>query len=387
MITGIAFGSIFLYSITNSMHNVLINELVKGFSLTGASQGMMSSMSSLGAMLALLVAPLIQGRVTKMTVLLASVASQAVSLALCGASPVFAVFCTACALLGVGGGLIDAYTNSWLVDVHKEKSPQYLGYLHGLFGIGSLLTPLIILPLMHWVDWRGVFFVMSGVLFVGVGLLLWPSRLARGSETEQATHEGILRWKDIWEYLKTPRNLAVLGAAFFATANQTGGLVWIVRYMTLRFDAEALGITCLSVYWVCAVINRFSIAHFRMKPSRLLVIGAGIAMVCLTLGVLSGSAVGMLIAMGAFGLSSGHFIQVLYSECNIGYEGKTTLPTAVMSVVLCLGRIVVPLLMASVSASFSVVASMLIPAAMAGGAAVFGWLMDRLSIPAQGKQA
>ena len=52
----------FIYAFVNSISSVLLNQVVEAFSLTGASQGLLSSMLSVGYMLALLVNPLFQGR-------------------------------------------------------------------------------------------------------------------------------------------------------------------------------------------------------------------------------------------------------------------------------------------------------------------------------------
>ncbi len=380
IVTGIALGAIFLYSLTNSLMSTLINEVVEGFSLSGASQGLMSSMFGLGSMLALFATPLMQGRISKLVILFGAGLLQVVSLALCGASPVFPLFCASCSLLGVGGGLVDAYTNSLLVDVHKGESHRYLGYLHGLFGVGSLLMPMVALQLLGWMSWRGVFYVMAGVLLVGISLLIGLSLRVRGSEAEQATQEKVLGLSDVKEYLKTPRNAAVLAAAIFAVSSQTGALMWIVRYMTLRFDAEALGVASLSAYWICATLNRFSVTRLRVRPLRIFTVGAALAAVCLGLGVLSGSAWGMCVAMGGFGLLTGHFMQVLFGEAAMGYEGRTTFPTAVLSVVLGIARSAMPLVMAAVSASLSAEISMLIPAVACLGAVLAGLLMEKYKV-------
>lgn len=379
IVTVVALGSIFLYSFSASLINVTINEVVDGFSLVGTSEGLMSSMVSVGSMLALLLTPLIQGRVGKMAMLLVATALQAVALAFCGAAPAFPLFCAACMVLGVGSGLVDTYANSSLVDVHKGNSARYLGYLHGLFGVGSLLAPLVIQQLMQRVGWRGVFFVMAIVLGLGTVALLFANRRVDPTALAQATKEKVLGGQDLLEYIKNPRNIAVLLAAVFATATQTGILVWVLRYMALRFDAEALGAVSISVYWVCATVNRFSVSHIRIAPIRLFVSGTLLTAVCLGAGVFSGSSWGMCVAMGGMGLFSGHFMQVLFSEGARGYAGKTTFATSVLMVVMGLARSTVPLAMAYASASLSVSVGMLIPAGTAVAAAVAGLFVARFN--------
>ncbi len=378
IVTRMAIGSIFLYAFANSMMNVSINQVVGEFSLFGASQGLMSSMFSVGTMLALLCAPLIQGRIAKVVVLLTSTLLQAAALVVCGWASGFTLFCASCVFLGAGGGLVDAYANSMLADVHKEHSARYFGYLHGLFGVGSLVAPVLFFQVMQWLGWRGAFYGIGGMLLLGVAALWLSKGRVKPAEMELATRENKLRWQDLWEYGRNPRNRAVLMAGVFGTATQMGILVWAMRYMELRFQAEDLGALSISLFWICATVNRFSISHLKVEPVRLLVAGAFLAALCLGIGVFSGSAIGMCITMALLGLCTGHFMQVLFSEANRGHAGRTTFATSVMIVVMGLTRTVLPLLMAWVSARFSVVAGMMIPGVMAIGVAFSGLWLTRL---------
>lgn len=378
IVTRMVLGSIFLYALVPSLMNVIINEVVDGFALSGANQGMMNSMFNVGTTLALLLAPFIQGRIRKVVALLLATALQAASLALCGLSPMFFLFCFGCVMLGAGGGLADAYCNSMLADVHREDSSRYFGYLHGLFGVGSLLAPLLFARVIGWTDWRGAFLLLGGIMFAGVALLWLLARRVHLTAIEQATQESMLSRQYLQEYIRNPRNIMVLVLGALATATQTGILVWIVRYMTLRFDAEALGTASISLFWICATINRFSISRLKIAPIRALILGAGLAALCLGFGVLSNSAWGMFLAMGGLGFTTGHFMQVLFSEANKGHEGRTTFVTSVMIVVMGVSRSVLPLIIAWTSTSVSVVVSMLIPAATSVGVLIFGLLLTRL---------
>lgn len=178
----------FLYAFVNSISSVLLNEVVETFALTGAAQGLLSSMLNVGYMLALLVNPLFQGRTEKLAMLLLSGILQVAMLLLSGAATSFAVFLPAIVLLGVGCGWLDGYINSCMIDYHPQDSPKYLSLLHGLFGVGSLLAPLLMQALLLGISWRGVFFVTGGHDGGGHGLCspgtAWgqaPERLPAGA--------------------------------------------------------------------------------------------------------------------------------------------------------------------------------------------------------------
>lgn len=376
-LTAAALISIFSYALVNTLPSVIVNEVVDAFSLTGTSQGLMSSMINLGLMLALVTTPLIQGRVGKLTMLLLAGVLQGVMLAVGGSATGFALYLVACVLIGMGCGWTDSYANSCIVDVHKADGPKFLGFLHGLFGIGSLLTPLLVRWLLGVSDWRGVHYALAGFAGLSMCAVLALALRTKRLGGVPATEEQPLRLRDVTDYLKRKRNLLMLVAGMLGSATQNALLVWIVRYMTVRFDAAALGTVSITVYWICATVNRFCVSGIRMKPLRLFVLGCGLGAVFICGGVAANSAVAMCVASGAFGLVTGHFMPVMLSECAIGYEGKTTMTTSVMLFAMSVVRIFVPLAMAFLSTSISFVAGMLLPAAIALLAALFGVLAER----------
>lgn len=376
-LTAAALLAIFPYALVNTLTSVIVNEIVEAFSLTGTSQGLMSSMVNLGLMLALVTTPLLQGRINKLTMLLLAGLLQSVMLVVGGSAAGIAVYLVACVLIGMGNGWTDSYANSCIVDVHKTDGPKFLGFLHGLFGVGSLLTPIIVQWLLRVSDWRGVHYALaglSGVFMCGMLAMLLRTKRLGGVP---ATVEQPLRLRDVGDYLKRKRNLLLLIAGTLGSATQTGVLVWIVRYMTVRYDAALLGTLSITVFWICATINRFCVSSIRMRPIRLFVIGCVLSAVFVCGGVAANSAVAMCVAMGAIGLVTGHFMPVMLSECAIGYEGKTTMTTSVMLFIMGVIRIFVPLAMAFLSTSISFVAGMLLPAATALLAALFGALTER----------
>lgn len=374
-VTTAAFVSIFTYSFVISLTNVLTNEIVDAFSLTGARQGLMSSMYSLGMMLALVLTPAIQGRVGKLAVIVFSCALQGLMLLAGGFSPVFVLFCASYVILGMGGGLTDAYANSSVVDVRKGESPKYLGFLHGFFGIGSLISPVLVYAMLPKTGWRGVHYILAGVMAASAIAVFLFTRRIDSSDLTAATGERTLSRADIAEYVGNRRNLLLLLAGAFACCSQSALLSWIVRYMTLRFDAAQLGALSISAFWVCATINRFCVARVKVPPMKLLAYGAVLVSVFLAIGVFSAKPIVMCVMAGAAGLSSGHFMPVLFSECAAGYEGKTTFTTSVIMTVMGFVRIITPLLAAFAGSNISVSAGIALSAFAAVVAAGFGMMV------------
>ena len=351
----------FIYAFVNSISSVLLNQVVEAFSLTGASQGLLSSMLSVGYMLALLVNPLFQGRTEKLFMLLLSGLLQAAMLVLSGTSASFALFLTGIVLLGVGCGWLDGYINSCMIDFHPHDSPKYLSLLHGLFGVGSLLAPLLMQALLLGISWRGVFLLTAVLIAAAMVCVALARRGARHLDSRQQPQEVRLSWREFGAYLRRRRNLLLLACGAMCSLVQTGLTCWIARYMFVVHGSDALGATCLTIYWVAATVNRFLAPRLRVRPLTLILGGGLLSAVFLTTGILSGSAAVMCLCFGLLGLVTGHFMPMMVAECARGYQGSTTLTTSMYMFVTGIARVVVPILMADLSQAVSIQAGMSVP--------------------------
>ena len=351
----------FAYAFANSITSVLINEIVDSFSLTGAAQGLLSSMLSLGQMVAFLLNPLFQGRIRKMTMLLLSGVLQVIVLAVSGFAPTFVLFALAMVILGMGGGWLDGGINSCMIDIHPDDNPKYLGQLHGIYGIGSLLAPLVIQWLLITMTWKSVLWCIAGLVLFAM-ILIAIARRGSGHETQSAAREEQLTLSQVWDYLKKGRNLLLLGCAAPTSVVQTGVNCWIVRYMLLAYDRAALGATCLTVYWIAATINRFLAPRLRVRPLVMLAGGSLLSALFLGIGIFSGNAIVMCVCVGLVGLVTGHFVPMIVSVSAEGYQGSTTLTTSMSMFVMGVVRVILPLAMAGLTDSISTAAGMSLPA-------------------------
>lgn len=176
IITIAILSALFAYGFVGSISNVLVNEIIDAFSLTGTAQGLSASLMNMGSLIALFVTPLLQGRIRKTKMIVLSGLLQVAALCVAGSAAGFILFATANAVTGIGCGWLDTYANSCIVDLHPQNSTRYLGWLHGLFGVGSLIAPLAIRWILGWSNWRGVYFAFAGVMLLSVGCIAFTSR-------------------------------------------------------------------------------------------------------------------------------------------------------------------------------------------------------------------
>lgn len=379
-VTGGIFFSFLVFSLINTYTSVLVNEIIDEFSLSGTAEGLFGSLLSAGIMVALFITPLLQGRVKKMTVLTLAVAVQALMMVLTGFSSSFTVFGLFMVCLGIGYGWYDTYASSCIVDIHDKNSGKYLGMLHGMFGIGSLLAPIPMQALLGAVGWRGINYTIAALSLVSVAVLLLSSRALPARAGEQMKEEP-LTLAAIAAYLRRGRNVVLLLCGGASMMIQIGIQSWAVRYMLLAHGNEALGGVFLTVYWLAMTLSRFLTPYLRVRRMVLVALGGALTAAFLALGIGSGSAVVMCVCAGLVGLCSGHFQPMVISESACGYRGSTTLTTSVMMFVMGATRMAMPLIVAGVSAATNVTVGMSMPIYAALLTCLFAVVVLRLPAP------
>lgn len=84
--------------------------------------------------------------------------------------PVVVVFYT---VVGFGNGLIDAGWNAWIGDMAHAN--EILGFLHGFYGLGATISPLIATAMITKASlgWWNFYYVMLGAAVVEFATTTW----------------------------------------------------------------------------------------------------------------------------------------------------------------------------------------------------------------------
>ena len=357
------------YGLLSNYQSAVLNSVVESYRLTGGMQGIMSSLINIGAVAAFLIAPMLQGRVKKTTMLLLGASILVVSFFLLGAGRALAELIVASVLTGLGFGWVDANCNATMVDLHHQDSAKYLGFLHGGFGVGGLLAPLLIGALLSAMSWHTVSYLMGALIAVAAVvfllLLLSAKKGVPAPEKEQR-----LTFAAVKAFLVHRKNAMMLLATMLYAASQAGFLVWIVRYMTLQYNAESLGSVALSLYWVFGTISRVFAPRLKIRPLVLFLLGVVFTCVFQAIGVLSSSAVVMCIAGAAIGLVSGHCVPMILSVASAENPGSSSLIASSFLISIYATNSVSPVFLGALASWTSLNTMMLAPAVCAALAAV-----------------
>lgn len=358
-----------VYGMLSNYQSVVLNSVVESYRLSGGGQGIMSSMINIGAVAAFLVAPMMQGRMKKTTMLLLGAGIIATAFVLLGAGRVIAALVAASLLTGIGFGWLDANCNAVMVDLHHEDSAKYLGYLHGGFGVGGLIAPLLIAALLASMNWHAVSYLFGGIIAaVAIVFLLLLAAARKG--VPAPAKEPKLTIAGVKAFLLHRRNALMLLATMLYAISQSGFLVWIVRYMTLQYNAESLGSVALSLYWVFGTISRVFAPRLKIRPLVLFLLGVALTCVFQTIGVLSGSAVVMCVAGAAIGLVSGHCVPMILSVASRENPGNSSLIASSFLISIYATNSISPVFLGALASWSGLNVMMLAPAVSAALAAI-----------------
>lgn len=352
--------------------SLFMNDVIKDFNLQSYEQGSISSMIGVGSLLSLFVMLTLQGRMKKWTMLLASAAVQVALMVVMGFVTEYWMLLIIYILLGIGMGWLDSASNSSIMDINRENGAKYMGALHGSFGIGAFVSPFIIQAFLGAMVWRHVYFIIAALMALGILYFVIQTRRDGGRVTVASIDEPKLRWKEVTGYLKNRYNLFLIGGGIMYSATLACLSLWIVHYMTEAFEPATvlwmklqpveMGAAALSIMWLFSTISRFFASRIRLRPLKLFVIGIASISVLQALGVLLNDPVVLITVFGAVGLLSGQCMPNLLNEVNQKYPGRTSLPTSVMMFMMCIARILMPLLVGYVMAVSTEAMGMLLPA-------------------------
>ncbi|KAF8456936.1 major facilitator superfamily domain-containing protein [Terfezia claveryi] len=161
--------------------------------------------------------------------------------------------------VGFGSGAIDAAWNSYIGCM--DKSNEILGLLHGMYGLGAILSPIIATSMVtHGYQWYEFYYLMIGLAFLAVvfsGTAFWAEnadvyRFVNGSTGKQGgrTRES-MKNKVTWF-------IAFFLWLYIGTEVSLGG--WIVTFMIRVSNGSLFGSGMVSAgFWIGLTVGRFTL--------------------------------------------------------------------------------------------------------------------------------
>jgi MFS family permease len=356
---------------------VLLNDIITCYQIKGTQEGLMSSMISVGSLTALFTTIFLQGRFKKANFIIVSGLLATVMMIIQGIPMSFPMFLAAGLLMGYGNGGMDSCQSSFLADLNKEDTPRHMGAMHGIFGIGGVLTPIILKTMLRYYHWRTVYMIVGMVCLLLVVQFAIVTNYLKLRVSVVGKIEPKFSVMGIKKFIANKYTILLLLSLLFGAAAQSGMIVWTIRYVSLYLNSPELAGFCLSVYWIASTVSRFCSPMMPWKPYQFLTFGAITSAIIWALALVINLPIVIFVACILVGLASGSCIPMSLSEGVAINPEQTGISTSMLMIFKSFGQILSPIVVAFMSSMYDMRVGMLITAIFFGINGIFGILMIR----------
>ena len=357
----------------------VLNNIMDDYNIDLNSGGLMACFQYVGGIVAILVFSRFADRFKKPFILMVGFSVAAISLFITGGMLPFAAFVAVYMIYGASLGILDASNNAAVTDLYPHNMKTALSILHGVFGMGAMMIPLITAAVgtSNWGGiYRGVAVVIAIIVVFQIAMYTADKKavdsfyIRADGQDAGGSANTFFSDKDVW--------FAVVSMMFFGLS-QGGLITWIVKYNTDMFPTVgdfgwALG---LSVYWVGATLCRLGMGILPMfakwDSRKLIVYGGILAGLALIIGIVSGDYYIFMSCVFAFGILSGATIPRIVGLMNGWYPKNTGLSSSLSFTALYVGFALAAIFMGVIAASLGISRMMVFPAmaaVLSGAAAI-----------------
>jgi fucose permease len=318
-----------------------ITEEFMATGLTLAAIGLIFPARSAGSILGNLLAGIGSDMLGRWRLVWVSVLILAASLAIAAVSKIWILFVIGFVLISAAQGSLSTGINALVADANRGSRARALNTLHGLYGVGATVSPLVIGYLLDTgLAWRWALGGSAIIwLLYGIVAYFFDSGEVRsaGRGKAEKLDLGMLREGPF---------LSLFLIAFIYNGVATSLLGWVAVYMQESAGFSTFfAVSMISVFYVALTIGRFLCAAFAERTGyavTLLVMAVGLTLTY-PLVVLGNNP--MLVVAGVFlsGLSfSGLFPMALAYATRL-YPEQTGTVTGTLNVAMTVGAMVPPL--------------------------------------------
>ena len=363
LLTGAIFVMVLAYAMAKCLLSVVMSDMIDEFALQGSTQGFLSSASSTGALCSLLSMFLLQGRVSKKTMLALSALLLMAVLCVIGLTSSFPMLLLLLLMQGAAMGYLEAYMNAMVVDLNGDQSGPALNLLHVFFGIGGLGSAFAVQAVAQSTGWRASYFLIAAVVLCALLLFLWMHR-KRSSEAG-AVKELSFSPRDAAAFFSDRINLLLLLSLLLYCSFQSGAFTWLSRYITTELSAPQYAAVGLGCYWAGTITCRLLSARSKLDPIKRLLVGMFLAGAAHCTGILMHSVLSVCLGTLLLGLAGGLCVPTLTNAIARHNVGRTALASSCVSIMNFTAGILMPVMMASLAGVTSLHTAMLLPGAAA----------------------
>lgn len=253
--------SMFVFGLADNIRGPLFPDLLHFFNLTNTEGSLTFALASTAAFAGnMLSAPLMR-YTTLSQLLVSSILVMALGMFGMGISPSFMTYVASAIIFGFSLGLMTVVQNLIVAEnVAAEKQPKSFSALHSIYGLSSLLAPLLASQAPNWLgDWRAAFFITAALC-----TLVFAIAIIIGAQPTFEIHQHSQEQKD---QKATKISLFVIGGifAFYVAAEilvSTRLALYVRTYFNMNLEQSS---AYVAYFFLFMLLGRlfFAVKTFR----------------------------------------------------------------------------------------------------------------------------
>ncbi len=371
----------FSYAVGTSILGTFMVDFLNDFGLDVSEGGIFTILYYSGCFAGVIVSAFVLKMFKNRTWIWVTYAVYSVGMILVSRADTLAVFLALLLLIGIATKFLDLTINTEISVYHEENKGFYMNLLHGCFGAGSFVGPLLAAKLLSvFPRWQMIYgYIGMLCLIILIIFLIKEKALVRepreGVRDDNHMNFGIL---------KSPAIVCLIAAMFFYCGHQGGISTWVPLYLQYQYGVSTFaGSLGSSLFWIGLVVSRIGCSKLteRFKEEQLLLAGLGLAIVFHFSGVVLPVLAFAMLGYLAAGLFAGAAIPLIltigYKECP---DFQSTV-SVVFFMSISLGQIVFPWMMGVICGEFGLFWGMVSNVLCLAGSmlfAIFFWRYKKL---------
>ena len=360
-------GVFFVCAVGNATQGYMLNDFIRTYMIESGAQGLVGTVFAFGQIMALFFVFFAAGRILKMSMITIAFAVIVVVFMLLSFAPPYFVFLSLYIVFGLMFGTINTVSSSLVADINDQQDVQrYMCILHGVFGLGGLMAPLLFLLLTNGgLQWDMILRVLAALFLLMYVAYCVIVRITKPRTMLKSSCNAPVRLGDIAGMIKSRKGIMLISAAFSYGAHQIVFIVWIHRYVSVQLGSESFGAISLSLFWLGSAISRLLMPKMHIKLEYHLIYGNILAAIIVVVGIISNLALVMTMCTFLAGITAGATVPLLLAKgCEI-YPDKTVIATNTVLMSIFAAQMTIPVVVALISNSISYPAGMALSAAFA----------------------
>lgn len=294
--------SLFWASFGYIQYSVLMSVFIQKYALTLSRAGLIGSVLCVGQLVSQFICHPISKRYNKLHMTILGVAASLIAFVMMVTAISYPVLLMAFLIDGASVSFLNVVICAYISDEYGDRRSSYLNLLHGVYGVGSMIGPVLSTMLLA----QGIPWEYGYVFIIVTGLLVWAFLLLKRMSPYGGVRSGG-ETESFVRLLRDRRLLLICGCTFLCVGFDVVIGTYMAAYLENVLQAGKIAGLSITAYWGGSAAGRFLYPPLfsKFEPKRFLIAANVVSAGLLLVGGCLKSAGVMFAVMSLVGMLSG----------------------------------------------------------------------------------